>query len=210
MERIQITFPFISDIVIKQHVTSQTADFNDLFGFADESEMYYGASIFLVSKHTHTYENVISNLSYAESRIAPEKTKIIPKLELIPAFLLSKPYSKVTIIVRKFINFEVRQTSHSDSLIALSWLRRDPFNWKAVFANKTSNIQELINANECFHVNSEQNPGDLLSRACLQSEMKSNMLLWNGTLTFMHQFIQVKNNDVTPEDNNFNDICFNK
>lgn len=181
----KLSFRQIDTIDINRCITTETADVNYLIGFADASEICYGACIYLVRYDTHT-ANVTSNLICSKSRIAPVKTKSIPKLELSAALLLAELINTV----KKTLKLDIKKIRcFSDSMIVLSWLKKDPSNWKPFVANRTSRIQELTEIDSWSHVSTDQNPADVLSRGCDPIELKSNALWWNGPKNFIEKVI---------------------
>lgn len=69
-----------------------------IHGFADASEVAYGAVVYLQLKD-ETGERMVFFASKA--RVAPTKTLTIPRLELCAALLLSKLMSAVTVVVQR-------------------------------------------------------------------------------------------------------------
>lgn len=185
------TFCQIETIDIERCITSKSADINDLFGFADASEICYGACVYLVRynmNNTHTTTQLICS----KSRIAPVKTKPIPKLELSAALLLAELIN----VVKRTLNININRIKYfTDSMIVISWLKKDPSNWKPFVANRTSKIQELSDIDSWFHVSTNQNPADILSRGCDPIELKSKSLWWNGPEEFI---IQMINENIQP------------
>lgn len=145
-----------------------------LHGFADASEMAYGAVLYA---RVEAVDSVQCVLIAAKSRVAPLKTVTIPRLELCAAQLLSE----LLHIFRKSTKYaHVKATLWSDSEIVLAWLVKDAAALKTFVNNRVQRIQRLTSDCDWRHVPSGDNPADLLSRGMTPAELQSAQLWWNG------------------------------
>lgn len=144
-----------------------------IHGFADASEVAYGAVVYLQLKD-ETGERMVFFASKA--RVAPTKTLTIPRLELCAALLLSKLTSSVIAA----IGAEGKPVFvWSDSTITLAWLKREA-GLKVFVHNRVQQIQELSQGWTWGHIKSELNPADILSRGVSPKDLQNNTLWWNG------------------------------
>ncbi|XP_043496414.1 uncharacterized protein LOC122520389 [Polistes fuscatus] len=68
----------------------------------------------------------------------------------------------------------------SDSTIVLAWLTKPSYNWKTFVANRVSEIQSIKAGSVWKHVQSHENPADIVSRGIRPIELIENKLWWNG------------------------------
>lgn len=163
----------------------------ELHGFSDASERAYGACVFVrcltpLGKKT-------SNLLCAKSRISPIKKISIPRLELCGALLLANLVNKV--ITALNITFD-ETFLWTDSMITLAWIKGDPSRWKTFIANRVGEIQTLTEINNWYHVKSEHNPADLISRGVSLNTLKESNLWWHGPSWFEEENSNWKFNNV--------------
>lgn len=167
----------LNSVKIPRHVLSVTRLVIELHGFSDSSERAYGACIYLVCQVNST--TYVSQLLCAKSRVAPIKRVTLPRLELCAAVLLSKLVDKV----RMSLNLKISRYFYwSDSTIVLCWIKACPSRWKTFVANRVSTIQGLTNVDDWYHVASEDNPADYLSRGTTADILKELSLWWQGPI----------------------------
>lgn len=146
-----------------------------LHGFADASEMAYGACIYLRAEDR--YNNVSVNLICAKSRVAPMKTITLPRLELCGAVILAQLIHKIKLSLNLLNSNTYLWT---DSTVVLSWISSPPHRWKTFIANRIAEIQELTVNDKWNHVQSGENPADPLSRGALTNDLQELTIWWKG------------------------------
>ena len=112
----------------------------DLHGFCDASIQVYSAAVYVrLSKN----DNIVTNLLTAKSKIVPNRTLTVPKLELVSCLLLSR----LIVSVRKALSVQVKISnfdSWSDSKVALNWVKSMTKKWKFWVENSVSEVRENV------------------------------------------------------------------
>lgn len=140
-------------------------------GFADASERAYGACIYI---RTQGCQGVHTYLLCAKSRVAPVKRLTLPRLELCAAVLVAKLMHKV----KTTLSIKINKTYlWSDSTVVLHWVKNTSTSWKTFVANRVSIIQGITTVEDWYHVRSNENPADLISRGVLP-EALINSDMW--------------------------------
>lgn len=166
--------PQLNQVKIPRRITQDEADWLDMHGFADASKVAFGACVYIASG---CGSNVTIRLVCAKSRVAPLNSATIPRLELCAAALLSRLVHKL----RLKLDLKFRRIIlWTDSTIALSWIRTEPYKLKEFVANRVAQIQELNVTNDWRHVASEDNPADLISRGMRCDKILESDLWWTG------------------------------
>lgn len=146
-----------------------------IHGFCDASIRAYGAVVYVrgLDEHGKMQVRVLS----AKSRIAPIKPVSVPRLELAACELLSHLF----VVVTRATNWPNAQAFFwCDSTVVLYWMRKELCQLKMYVANRVQKIRENTDMNNWFHVRSEQNPADLISRGLNAMELVPNELWWSG------------------------------
>ncbi|GFX41878.1 uncharacterized protein K02A2.6 [Trichonephila clavipes] len=140
--------------------------------FVDASKTAYAACIFLSESNTGS---VTIQLLQARSRITPMKTITIPRLELMAATIGARLFSSVKHAL-KISN--IKTYFWTDSSTVLTWIiRREQ--WSVFVANRISEIRKLTTSEDWFHISTDQNPADILSRGCGSKQLQK-CKWWQG------------------------------
>lgn len=165
---------------IKVHRWIQTSPKNksfQLLGFCDASIAAYGAIVYIRTVDTNNTAHI--HLLTSKSKVAPKKALTIPRLELCGAHLLAK---LVTFVRRnlRHINFAVDDiVLWTDSEIVLYWLRSErPM--KVFVENRVAKIKEATTNIRWRHVNTHENPADIITKGCTPTELAKKSLWWHG------------------------------
>lgn len=163
----------VEELLIPRRIICDNPVEIELHGFCDASE--YGACIYLRSTNSRSEYTV--RLLCAKSRVAPIKKISLPRLELCGVVLLTKlgrnVLQRLTVQIHKVYYW-------SDSTIVLSWIAREPTQWKTFVANRVAEIQRETKEALWYHVKSEDNPADLLSRGVNPDKLKDKKMWWEG------------------------------
>ena len=134
---------------------------------------------------------ISKHLLLARSRLAPNRSVTIPRLELMAASLLSK--------LIKFINDEMHINSSiefSDSKVALHWIKNDQKLWKGFVLNRVMQIRKFIPLNCWNYVNTRFNPSDVATRGASFVELKNCKIWWHGTNTLQNDQYDENDDDI--------------
>ncbi|XP_054713716.1 uncharacterized protein LOC129223174 [Uloborus diversus] len=164
-----------SNVYVDRYVLTETPVVKTIVGFSDASESAYGACVYMFSSNARN--SSCSKLLCSKSRVAPIKTVTVPRLELCAAVLLAKLVTKVLRVLNLKDNFIY---FYSDSTIVLAWLQRSPCELKTFVASRVATIQRLTDINRWFHVKSEENAADLVSRGLDPEQLINNDFWFNG------------------------------
>ncbi|XP_061720563.1 uncharacterized protein LOC133527531 [Cydia pomonella] len=174
------TLSRLNDLRIPRHVRGVHTGHTELHIFSDASLHAYGACAYI-----RTYDegsDVTVRLLCAKSKVSPLKSLTIPKLELSGALVAAKLYKKITDSLRLVFN---KVYFWCDSTIVISWLGMSPHLLKPFVQNRVTQINELTGNATWFHVRSEDNPSDLLSRGVTLDNLIDCNLWWFGP-SFLH------------------------
>jgi hypothetical protein len=174
--RLQHELPIVNCIQIDRLIISkEELDRIELRGFSYASEVVYGACIYLRSIDVE--RKITTRLICSKSRVAPLKRPSLPRSELCATMLLADMYQASL----KALKLSFNNTKFwTDSMIVLAWLRSPAVRWKTFVANRVSHIQETTNIEDWNHVNSKDNPADLVSRGVEANLLRDLSLWWNG------------------------------
>lgn len=164
----------MSEFKIKRWINTNKNAKIQIHAFCDACDKAYGTAIYVRTKEKAEYRSALLS---AKSRVAPLKEMTTPRLELLAAVMLSEQL-KAIIEACEFEDADV--TLWSDSMIVLSWIKRQPSELKAFVANRVSKIQENTKHYKWKHVSSGDNPADLVSRGMKMKDFIGNKLWLEG------------------------------
>ncbi|XP_037944461.1 uncharacterized protein LOC119677260 [Teleopsis dalmanni] len=129
-----------------------------------------------------TDRTISVQLLCSKSRVAPLKTQTIPRLELCAALL----GAQLVVKVKKDLEYEHHPIyMWTVSEITLHWINSEPSTFQTFVAHRISKIQQLTLKEQWRHVNTKQNPADLLSRGVDPIYIQKNAMWFYGPL-FLH------------------------
>ncbi|GBL79158.1 hypothetical protein AVEN_92402-1 [Araneus ventricosus] len=169
----------------------------DLHCFCDASDKAYGAVLYLCSKNESG--EVQTNILCSKSRVCPIKATTTPRLELSATLLLARLVSKVISIIQVQINHIYMW---SDSTIALAWIKTPHEKLKTYVSNRVKTINTLCPNFDWRHVNSADNPADLISRGTSATNLVNNSLWFHGP-TFIKSEISLPVDTIELNNNEF-------
>ncbi|GFW13796.1 integrase catalytic domain-containing protein [Trichonephila clavipes] len=165
----------VNDININRCIVVEQPEVIELHGFSDASQSAYGAVVYC--KSITSDGKMLVHLIASKSRVAPTKQTTIPRLELCAAVLLAKLVHRV----KQALKLNVTNTFlWSNSMIVLSWIRKESYQLKTFVANRIATIQEMTSSEQWRYVATEDNPADFVSRGMDSLKLKTCELWWNG------------------------------
>lgn len=171
----QSTLPVLNDFRIPRWIRTAKENSLQIHGFCYASNKAYGITIY--ARITDQKGEIHSNLIMAESRVAPIKTLTTPRLELLAAVMLSKKI-KCLIETCEFSNASVYLWS--DSIIVLYWIKKAGHELKQCVGNRVEIILQNTREHAWSHVESHDNPADLVSRGIEAKKLLNNKLWCEG------------------------------
>lgn len=145
-----------------------------LHGFSDASKKAYGCVIYVRTMRDNCINTV---LLVAKSKVAPINPPTIPRLELEAAVMLSR-LIKHTKQVLEMPN--VNYYAWTDSTIVLHWLKKSPSELKQFVSSRIAVIQENTSIRSWSHIDTKQNPADLITRGMMPKELLASKLWLRG------------------------------
>ena len=146
-----------------------------LHGFSDASELAYGAAVYL--KSTNSDGDSLVSLLAAKTRVAPRRTKSLPRLELEAAVLLARLMKTTKTALQT--EFQALH-AYTDSSIVLTWVTNLPEKWLTYVGNRVALIQETLPSTVWHHVPGAENPADVASRGISSEDLAAHPLWWTG------------------------------
>lgn len=169
----------IENLKIPRFVSCLSKAVIQVHGFSDASVRAYGCCLYLRCK---TDTNVYVHLLTAKSKVAPLKTKTLPRLELCAAQLLVNLWMSI----KSHIHFKIEHTYFwSDSSIVLHWLKTHPSTLSTFVGNRIAEIQENSLNATWRHVPSSENPADIISRGCDIASLENS--IWFSGPNFLRE-----------------------
>ncbi|XP_059047668.1 uncharacterized protein LOC131843091 [Achroia grisella] len=173
------TLKKLHDLRIPRYVLNENSDVKELHIFTDASQSAYGACAYIRSYNNDYNSSVTVKLLCAKSKVSPIKPVTIPRLELCGALLGARLYTKITSSMRFQFN---KVYFWTDSTIVMGWIRMSPHLLKTFVQHRVTEINELTGDSIWLHVNSKDNPADLVSRGVYLDMLIDCTLWWRGPL----------------------------
>ena len=151
----------LSEIRIPRSYFQQKVESLELHMFGDSSQDVFSAVAFLRGKVISGDDSSTEiAFVFGKARVAPMKALTIRKLELQAALLSARLRNEV----QRALTLQIEKTfMWTDSTTVLQWLHS--LEKQPVFvANRVAEILELTTADECYHVQSADNPADAGTR----------------------------------------------
>lgn len=160
--------PLLSNFRLGRQVTVSQHCYHQLLGFSDASILGFAAVVYLRTLNPEGEVKV--GLVIAKSRVAPLRTKSIPRLELQGALLLAQlvGYTKSILSDQIVIHDTFLFT---DSTVVLAWLNTPTYKLQTYVATRVAKILDLVSNESWFHVEGTCNPADVCSRGALPSAL---------------------------------------
>ncbi|XP_065088027.1 uncharacterized protein LOC135709561 [Ochlerotatus camptorhynchus] len=170
----------LNELKIPRWILSDEACAVELHGFADASDLAYGACLY--SRLVKGDGSADLKLICSKSRILPrkkgkQKEITTPRAELLAAQLLAR------LTVKQLDALDVQFESvvlWSDSQIVLCWLRKSPDYLAVYVGNRVREIQRSTDNFAWKYIPSKSNPADTISRGIQPKNLKAHELWWNG------------------------------
>ncbi|XP_055633609.1 uncharacterized protein LOC129773957 [Toxorhynchites rutilus septentrionalis] len=187
---------FGNKITIPRQVTYNGAIDFELHGFADASNLAYGACVYVRSLFPDG--SAKCRLVSSKSKVAPLHELTIPRKELCAALLLTRLAKKIIDAVE--MNFS-QIMLWTDSQIVLAWLKKNPDRLQTFVKNRVMEIRNGSGEYQWNYVKSCDNPADVVSRGQLPTILAQNDMWWNGPNFLTTSTIILETlNDVPEED----------
>lgn len=134
-------------------------------GFGDASTKAYGCCLYF--RCSDSFGNVVTHLLASKSRVAPLKTKSLPRLELCASHLLAKFWDQL----KGHFQYPIsKKYFWSDSQITLHWINTHSSTLSTFVGNRVAEIQDLSGDVSWRYVPTDKNPADLVSRGCSRKD----------------------------------------
>nr|XP_029728048.1 uncharacterized protein LOC115266214 [Aedes albopictus] len=151
----------------------------ELHGFADASDLAYGACLY--ARSILDDGSAVMKLICSKSRILPKKEEkkevATPRAELQAAVLLARLTSKL----QKALEVQFSKiVLWSDSQIVLCWIAKPPDALQVYVGNRVKEIQLATEDFEWHYIPSKSNPADLISRGVQPHLLESQQIWWSG------------------------------
>lgn len=169
---------FVNEIAVPRYALNSQCINIELHCFCDASETAYGACIYV--RAVDNFANVTTRLLCSKSRVASVKTISLPRLELCGALLLARLHQQISEALSRISGCKHDSFYWCDSTIVLAWIATDSGLLKTFVSNRVAEIQRITNDKQWFHVISNENPADIVSRGMSLNKLATAQLWWNG------------------------------
>ena len=146
-----------------------------LHTFVDASEAAYGAVVY--ARCVYQDGTISTNIVAAKTRVAPNTSTSIPRLELMGAVIGVRLSTRIATVLKLQMSHSV---FWSDSQNVLWWIRGRSRDFKPFVANRVGEIQTSSNPDQWRYVPTGLNPADLLSRGVHAVDLQSDQKWWTG------------------------------
>lgn len=114
-----------------------------------------------LSNAVNSNGSVHCSLVMGKARVAPTKVTTVPRLELSAAVIAAK----MGAVLKHELEIDnLKEYYWTDSKIVLRYINNDARCFHVFVANRIQRIKATIDANQWYHVQSEDNPVDHASR----------------------------------------------
>ncbi|XP_058816629.1 uncharacterized protein LOC131679895 [Topomyia yanbarensis] len=165
----------VNQLRIPRRVVSSSAVAFEMHGFADASDVAYGACVYIrsICEDGSTSMKIISG----KSKVAPIAPLSIPRKELLAALLLHRLVVKILSALKMSFNEVILW---SDSQVILAWLTKQPEQLDLYVRNRVREITATGTKFEWKYIPTKDNPADIVSRGLSASKVANSDLWWNG------------------------------
>nr|CAI5851362.1 unnamed protein product [Callosobruchus analis] len=158
-KKLRSDFYQLETLNIQRQIVCREYSSIQLHGFCDASSKAYSAAVYLRS--VEVSGSVQVSLAAAKNRVAPLKALTIPRLELCGALVLVELVQRIKgALTLKIDSIYL----WCDSTVVLSWIATSPHLLQTFVSNRVAKIQELSQGDDWYHVKTDENPADLVSR----------------------------------------------
>nr|CAI5832998.1 unnamed protein product [Callosobruchus analis] len=174
-KKLRSDFYQLETLNIQRQIVCREYSSIQLHGFCDVSSKAYGAAVYLRS--VDASGSVQVSLVAAKSSVAPLKALTIPRLELCGALVLVELVQRIKgALTLKIDSIYL----WCDTTVVLSWIATSPHLLQTFVSNRVAKIQELSQGDGWYHVKTDENPADLVSRGVSPGKLIHNELWFNG------------------------------
>ncbi|XP_038122432.1 uncharacterized protein LOC119771109 [Culex quinquefasciatus] len=192
---LQVSLAKLNQIQVPRRVTANNAVAYELHGFADASNVAYGACVYLRSIFADGSAKM--SLLTSKSKLAPLKELSIPRKECCGALLLTRLVKKVI----TELNMEFQDVVlWCDSMIVLAWIKKPLNQLKQFVRNRIAVIQDETEGFRWEYINTENNPADIVSRGQGPELLRDNRLWWYGPDFLAYENYQTVPPQAVPDD----------
>ena len=169
--------PVITSHTIPRRLSTSelSTQFEVLHGFADASQVAYGAAVYV--RQILSDGSITTTLVTSKARVQPVKSLTIPWAELTAAHLLSK---LLTHVAGLLCIPSSSWYAWTDSEIVLHWLHKAEELLPRFVSNRIRAIKSSVEPSKWHHVSSKDNPADVASRGMPASQLVQHNLWWRG------------------------------